>query len=250
MTLPRALAATDHRPWPLPTGPWVMAQTWHDLLFAHWPIPAASLRRAIPPALAIDTFDGDAWIGVVPFRMTGVRLRWTPALPWISAFPELNVRTYVSAGGRAGIFFLSLDAGNLVAVAAARRWFYLRYYHARMSVVGDGDRVRYRSRRVHRRAPPAAFAGSYRPAGATFRARAATLDHWLIERYCLYAQSPAGRLYRAEIHHAPWPLQSAEAEIERNTMTLPHGATLPPTAPLLHFARRMDVVVWPLRLLT
>src|SRR5271154_2737716 len=108
------LAQTAHRPWPLPAGPWVMAQSWHDLLFAHWPVEAAVLRPLLPPALQIDTFGQQAWLAVVPFRMTGVRLRGTPALPWLSAFPELNVRTYVTTDGKPGGWFFSLDAASAI----------------------------------------------------------------------------------------------------------------------------------------
>src|SRR5215470_11526964 len=154
-----------HRPWPLPTSPWIMAQSWHDLLFAHWPVDPAVLRSRIPAKLTIDTFDGSAWLGIVPFRMSGVRLRATPALPWLSAFPELNVRTYVTAEGKPGVFFFSLDAANPVAVAAARRFFHLPYFRARMSCRPDGDGIRYASQRTHRGAPSAELRGRYRPLG-------------------------------------------------------------------------------------
>ena len=130
----RALTETAHRPWPLPTGPWIMSQSWHDLLFAHWPIDASHLRPLIPAALEIDKFQGEAWIGVVPFRMSGVRLRATPALPTLSAFPELNVRTYVTHGGKPGVWFFSLDAANAIAVSVARAWFHLPYFNARMTL--------------------------------------------------------------------------------------------------------------------
>jgi uncharacterized protein YqjF (DUF2071 family) len=141
------LEQVAHRPWPLPPGGWVMAQIWHDLLFAHWPVPQAVLRPRIPAQLAVDTFDGQGWLGVVPFRMSGVRLRGTPRVPWLSAFPELNVRTYVVADGKPGVWFFSLDAGNAIAVAIARAWFHLPYFRARMSmsrIVGR-DRVRQRA---------------------------------------------------------------------------------------------------------
>ncbi len=238
---------TSHRPWPLPPGPWVMAQNWHDLLFAHWPVDAQALRPHIPDSLQIDTFEGQAWIGVVPFRMSGVRPRLTPALPWLSAFPELNVRTYVMAGDKPGVWFFSLEAANPVAVEVARRWFHLPYFYAEMALPERGGWIRYKSHRIHRGAPPAEFVGRYRPAGAVELSRRGTLAHWLTERYCLYALDGRGRLGRGEIHHARWPLQPAEAEIEVNTMTQPHGIALPDIPPLLHFARRLDVVVWPLR---
>ena len=238
------LREVDHRPWPLPAGPWIMTQTWHGLLFAHWPVPVAALRPLIPPALAIDTFEGQAWLGVVPFRMSGVRLRRTPALPWFSAFPELNVRTYVLAGGKPGVWFFSLDAGNPVAVSLARAWFRLPYFRARMSFEERGSWIDYHSVRAHSGATAAILRVRYRPVGPVFFPRCGILEHWLTERYCLYAADARGRIFRSEIHHPPWPLQNTEAEIADNSMTRAAGIELPMGPPLLHFARRQDVVVW------
>lgn len=221
-----------------------MAQTWHDLLFAHWPVPAAALRPLIPAKLELETFQGKCWVGVVPFRMSRVRLRGTPALPWLSAFPELNVRTYVVAESRPGVWFFSLDAGSPVAVKVARAWFHLPYFCARMSICERGDWITYRSVRTHSDAAAAELSCRYRFGGAVFRARPGTLEHFLTERYCLYAADAHGRILRAEIHHPPWQLQAAEAEIERNTIAAAAGISLPLEPPLLHFARRQDVVVW------
>jgi uncharacterized protein YqjF (DUF2071 family) len=215
----------------------------------HWPVPAAALRPLVLPGLDLDTFAGEAWLGVVPFRMTGIRHRLGPALPWVSAFAELNVRTYVTAGGRPGVWFFSLDAANPLAVRVARWQFRLPYFDARMAAAADGaDGVRYASERTHRGAPPAGFAARYRPTGPAYRSDAGTLEHWLTERYCLYAADARGRVFRGEVEHAPWPLQPAEAEVERNTMGDQIGVRLPDAAPpLLHFARRVDVVAWGLQ---
>ncbi len=241
--MPKLLDRTAHRPWPLPRGPWVMAQSWHDLLFAHWRIDAAALRPLIPAALQIDTFDSSAWIAVVPFRMSGVRLRLTPNVPGLSAFPELNVRTYVTLDGKPGVWFFSLDAANAIAVAVARRWFHLPYFRARMSCDASGESNHYHSERTHRGAAPAVLRGSYRPIGLTFEALPGTIEHFLTERYCLYAANCCGIL-RGEIHHPPWQLQVADAEFLRNTMIDAAGLAFPAGKPLLHFARRQDVVVW------
>src|SRR6267154_3578220 len=157
-----------HRPWALPAGPWVMAQIWHDLLFAHWPVDAKALRPLLPPQLQIDAFEGRAWLAVVPFRMTGVRLRWTPALPWLSLFPELNVRTYVTCGGKPGVWFFSLDAGNSLAVTIARAWFHLPYFRARMTCTDQQSWIQYSSERTHSGATPAALQGRYRPVAPVF----------------------------------------------------------------------------------
>jgi uncharacterized protein YqjF (DUF2071 family) len=233
-----------HRPWPLPAGPWIMAQTWHDLLFAHWPLPEAVLRPNIPARLAIDTFRGQAWLGVVPFRMSGVRLRGTPPVPWLSAFPELNVRTYVRAKGKPGVWFFSLDADNRIAVAIARAWFHLPYFRARMSCEERNGWIEYKCGRSHRGAPCGVLDGRYRPVGEPFAAVTGSLEHFLAERYCLYTADELGRVICAEIHHAPWPLQTAEAELHGNTMPEADGICLAPAKPLLHFSKRQDVVVW------
>jgi uncharacterized protein len=238
------LKKIDHRPWPLPDGPWVMAQAWHNLLFAHWRIEERFLRPLIPRALHIDTFEGDAWIGVVPFRMSDVRLRFTPAIPGLSAFPELNVRTYVTAQGKPGVWFFSLDATNAIAVAAARLTFHLPYFRARMSCVERAGWIRYDSQRTHGGAAPAALRGHYRSVGEIFEAARGTLEHFLTERYCLYAATSKGKVLRGEIHHPPWQLQSAEAELEKNTMIETASLPSPSGKPLLHFARLQRMVAW------
>jgi uncharacterized protein len=243
-TMSSTLQEIAHRPWSLPAGPWVMAQSWHDLLFAHWPVDAAVLRPLLPPQLQIDTFEGQAWLAVVPFRMTGVRLRGTPAIPWLSAFPELNVRTYVAHGGMPGVWFFSLDAGNSLAVAIARAWFHLPYFRARMTCAESEGWIHYQSERTHHRAPIAELKGRYRPVGEVFFAERGTVEHFLTERYCLYTSDGHGQIIRGEIHHSPWPLQLAEAEFSRNSMADATGVPLPASKPLLHFAKRQDVLVW------
>jgi uncharacterized protein len=249
-SLSEILQIRDHRPWPLPGGSWTMTQRWHDLLFAHWPVPVETMRALVPPQLAIHTFEGQAWVGVVPFRMAGVRPRRLMALPWLSAFPELNVRTYVTArdpqNPKPGVYFFSLDAANPLAVAVARRWYQLPYFRAQMHCRDDGEQIHYGSRRIHSGAPPAEFVGVYRPTGAVTLAQPNTLDHWLTERYSLYTVDRRNRLWRAEIHHLPWPLQPAEAEIRVNTLLAAAGLSLSDHAPLLHFARDLEVAVWPL----
>jgi uncharacterized protein YqjF (DUF2071 family) len=238
------LKLTAHRPYPPPQRPWLLSMRWHDLLFMHWPVPAATLRPLIPPALELDTFEGSAWLGVVPFRMSGVKPRLFPNIPGLSAFPELNLRTYVSAGDKPGIWFFSLDAHNPVAVRLARAAYRLPYFDARMSCESTGEEVRYRSVRTHKDAPPARFAGRYRPLEPLPPSRPGTLEYFLTERYCLYTAEPDGRPLRGEIHHAPWPLQRAEAGLEELEMTAQIGVELPDTEPLLHFARRLDMVAW------
>lgn len=236
-----ALKRVDHRPWPLPEQPWLHRQSWRDLLFAHWPVPAAALRAHVPAPLSVQEFDGTSWVGVVPFRMSGVSGRGLPSVPGLSSFAELNVRLYVEYQGKPGVWFLSLDAASRAAVWAARRFFHLPYHHARMRVESASDEVVYDSVRVH---DGVRFEGDYGPISEVYEARPGTLEHFLTERYCLYARSPSGRLYRGHIHHWPWPLQAARAEIRENTLLGPHGIRLPDMPPLLHFSRRLDVVLW------
>lgn len=236
-----SLSRTDHRPWPMPARRWTWRQSWIDLLFIHWPVPTEVLRPLVPEALTIQEFDGTSWIGVVPFRMAGVMRRALPDIPGVSAFPELNVRLYVEANGKPGVWFLSLDATNSLAVWAARRFFHLPYHRADMSLVRRGEDIVYNSKR---RGGSAQFSATYRPVGEPYEASPGTLEHWLTERYCLYALSPVGKLLRNDVHHVPWPLQQAEASIEQNTMLDPFELTLPETAPVLHFARQVDVIVW------
>ena len=217
---------------------------WQNLLFMHWPVRANVLRPLIPSALTLDTFDGSAWLGVVPFRMSGVRPRSLPRVPWLSDFPELNVRTYVTAEGRPGIWFFSLDAHNPVAVRLARATFHLPYFDAKMYYHVAGEEVRYRSVRTPRGAPPTEFAARYRPVGNPFESRPETLENFLTERYCLYAADKRGNVRRGDIHHHLWPLQPAEAEIRTLVMTQQIGVALPERAPILHFSKHLDVLAW------
>jgi uncharacterized protein YqjF (DUF2071 family) len=223
-----------------------MVQTWNDLLFAHWPVPAEILRPLVPSALSLDTFDGQCWVAVTPFHMTGIRARGLPPIPGLARFPELNVRMYVTVGGKPGVYFFSLDAGSRVAVWSARAAYRLPYFYARMKVGYNDDWVMYNSRRKSFHNSDAAFTGKYRAAGAIQLRRPGTLEHWLTERYCLYTVA-GDDAFRAEIHHAQWPLQDAEAEITENTMASAAGIELPEGPPMLHFVKKLDVLIWPLR---
>jgi uncharacterized protein YqjF (DUF2071 family) len=238
------LTEVEHRPWPMPELPWVMTQTWHDLLFAHWPIDVGELREKVPAAFELDQFGGTSWLAVVPFHMTNVAPRGVPSLPWISEFSELNVRTYVRVGDRPGIYFFSLDAGSTLAVQAARTLLNLPYYSAHMTVTRENDAVRYESERAGS-SPAAALSVTYEPHGARFHARKDSLEYFLTERYCLYNLDGSGRPYRLDIHHPPWPLQTADAQFTINTMADAAGVPLPAVQPLLHYAKRQDMIAWP-----
>ncbi|MFL5947486.1 MAG: YqjF family protein [Gaiellaceae bacterium] len=238
------LEHTAHRPWAVPEGSWVMAQTWDDLLFAHWRAPADALRALLPVGLDLDLFQDEAWIGITPFRVTGLRARGLPPLPFVSSFLELNTRTYVTAGGKPGIWFFSLDASSELAVLAARYGYKLPYYRAEMQAGQRGGELAYDSRRRDAKGPPAAFQARYGPDGDLLEPDPRSLAHFLTERYCLYTVDD-GRLKRGEIHHPPWPLQPATAEIGENSMP-PPGVEPADEDPLLHFSARQDVLIWPL----
>jgi hypothetical protein len=221
-----------------------MRMRWVDLLFAHWPMDPEALRPFIPPGLELDTFDGRAYLGIVPFLMEDVGPRFLPAPPVAGAFPELNVRTYVRHGDRGGVWFLSLDAASHIAVEGARAAFNLPYYDADMQVGRVREVVDYRSVRTDDRGEPARFDARYRATGPVEYANPGSLEAWLTDRRRLFAVDADGRIMRTEIRHRPWPLQPAAARIERETMAAAHGLTLPDEPPHLRYSARLDVRAW------
>ncbi len=219
-----------------------MAQVWHDLLFAHWPISPPIIRALVPEQLELDLYGGDCWIGVVPFWMSGVRPRGLPPVPAFSTFPELNLRTYVRVKDKPGVFFFSLDAASRLAVWGARTFYHLPYYLARMSTGWSGDWMQYDSRRVNETAE---LECRYRPDGPEFEAAPDRLEHFLTERYCLYTVSQ-GQVSRCDIHHAPWRLRTAQAEFTKNSVASASGVELPNSPPHLLFSSLQEVIIWPL----
>lgn len=233
---------------PLPRGPWILFQRWHDLLFAHWPVAPESLARRLPPGIELDLHEGEAWLGIVPFRMSGVRLRCLPPLPGAAAFPEINVRTYVRRGEHRGVWFFSLDAASQLAVRTARRLAHLPYFHAGMECRARDGVVAYRSSRKDERAAGAEFEATYSASEALERARTpppGSLADFLTARFCLFTSAPGGVLLRLDIHHPPWRLVAASASLRANSMAAAAGIPLPDSAPLLHLvAQPMDVLFW------
>ena len=233
-----------------PDGQPVLRMRWHDLLFAHWPIEADVLRPLIPAALKVDTFDGSAWIGLVPFRMSQVGPVGGPTPPILGRFGEVNLRTYVRHGGRSGIWFFSLDAASVLTVIGARTWFHLPYRLAAVSCrVGADGSVAYRSRRAFAGSGGARLSAAYRPTGPIEAAPAGSINAFLTDRPSLFAADRRGRVYRADVHHERWPLQPAEAEIREESLIAAAGLTRPGGEPVLSFAKRLDVVAsWPVRI--
>lgn len=238
------LPPDDHRPWPVPKTPWVMAQTWEHLLFAHWAVRPTSLAGLVPAGVDLDTFDGSAWVGVTPFRVSGLRLRGLPAVPGLSEFREINVRTYVTMNGKPGVWFFTLDADTLIGIATARTWYRLPYVAASIQFAARDDRVTFVASHDREDGSEVTLAAEYAPTGPVSPAAPGTLDAWLTERYCLYAAEDDGRILRAEIHHAPWPLQPATAAIRDDGFTASVGVPLSGAPDLLHYARRLDVAIW------
>ena len=237
----------EQRPWSLPTRPWVMRMSWCHLLFAHFTVDPRQLREKVPAGLELDLFEGEAYVGIVPFVMDHVGFRSLPTpRPW-TRFCELNVRTYVVCDGKPGVWFFSLDAERRLAVEGARATFSLPYVHASMACELVGDAVCYRSERTDPRLAPGRFEARWEPASPPGRAAPGTLEHFLTERYCLYSCDRHGRLHRADVHHAPWSLCDARAELRDNTVCDAHGLALrePDGGPLLHCVQRIDVVGWP-----
>jgi hypothetical protein len=221
-----------------------MGQTWENLLFAHWRVDAEALRRVVPAQIPIDTFDGSAWLAVTPFYVSGMRARLAPPLPGVARFPEINVRTYATIGGRPGIYFFSLDTPNRLAVATARRVYRLPYFRAQIRVRAPGEAIHYSTVRAGATAPAAAVAIRYRADGPARNALSGSFEHWATERYCLYTLDGDGRVLRGDIHHGPWRLQPAVAAFDHNSMAEQVGVALGEQEPTLHFARRQDVVFW------
>lgn len=220
-------------------------QTWGKLLFMHWRIPAERLRSVVPPELEIDTFDGEAWIAVVPFTIWGMRASFLPPVPGLSEMHELNVRTYVHYKGVPGVLFLSLDATSLLAVLGARTFFLLPYYTAEMSLRQDGEQITYHSRRTHANAPAAVFDAVWQIGQPLEASRPGSLEFFLTERYCFFTVHDAA-VYRCRIHHPPWPLATAAVSTYHSTMIESHGLPTPAGEPLLHYAEEITVDIWPL----
>ncbi len=240
------LSTTEHRPWPLPKSPWVMTQRWNDLLFAHWPLPASELTHLLPESLTVDTFDGSAWVGVVPFWMDQIRMRPLPRLPGANRFAELNLRTYVRERhtNQPGVYFFSLDAANPFAVSAARLFFRLPYYWAHMKIESEENcMIHYSSKRLLSKRK-AQFRASYRSLGKP--CVKGGIESFLTDRYALFTTARHGELARVNIHHLPWPLELAEAEFEVNDLPQAHGIKLPDTKPLLQYSRELVVYIWAL----
>lgn len=234
----------SHRLWPLPDIPWIITQTWNNLLFAHYPVDLKVLQSLIPDELTLDTYNGTGWVGIVAFRITGSRVRGVPPLPGMANFPEINVRTYVTIDEKPGVYFLSMDASNILVVGGARTLYHLPYVTSEMKVDYNHPFIKYKSNRLDNCG--AALNCSYRPISDPYNAPASSFEKWMAERYCLYTVNKRGELRRCDILHQPWLLQKAEANISLNTMLSSQGIPVESDKPILHFSKKKKVRMWPL----
>ncbi|MRX74305.1 DUF2071 domain-containing protein [Bacillus lacus] len=226
---------------------WILKQTWRNTLFLHWPVDYSLLRSLVPEELEIDRYDGEAWLGVLPFEMHHIRPRYLPSVPYFSRVNELNVRTYVTYKGRPGVYFFSLDANRLYAVLAARRLIGMNYLHASISSKVEKGKIHFQSRRIHPHAPPAEFEVSYQPVSEQFYAAEGTLQFWFTERYIFYAKRN-GKLMMGEMIHQNWPLQLAECTVHKDTLTEPYGG-INAERLQIHFAKEVHAHFWPIQVI-
>jgi len=234
----------------MPSARWAMSQRWNDLLFVHWPVAESAMAAVLPEWLQADIFQGSAWLGAVPFWLDRIKFRGVPHLPGLGRFPDLNLRTYVRDPftGTAGIYSFSIDAGSLMAVVAARAVCHLPYHWAEMRLRQRSEREFAFFSRRRLTAGEIIFNAHYRGLGPTSKLadpRPGTLEYFLSDRSWLFSTNRAGEPARAQLYHVPWPLEEAEAEIERNDLPASIGLQLPDCKPVLYYARRLAVYLWP-----
>jgi uncharacterized protein YqjF (DUF2071 family) len=221
-------------------------QRWRTLAFLHWETPAAAVQALLPEGLEVDTFEGRAYVGVVPFTMRDVSPWWSPSVPGVSNFHELNVRTYVHVGGRPGVWFFSLDAESSIAVIAARTGWHLPYFRASMDLSESDGEVRYRSRRLWPGPKPADLDVRYRVGDPLGDAVPGSFEHFLAERYLLFATNGAV-LRSGQVHHRPYPLHRAEVIEVRESVVAAAGLPATSGPPHVLWSPGVDVDVFALR---
>lgn len=239
------LQEIKHRPYPMPNAPWIMTQVWRDLLFMHYPVAPHLLREIVPQELELDTYKNEAWLSIIPLKITDMRVRGVPPIPLLSSYIELNVRTYVIYQGVPGIYFFSLDASDLISVIGAKAGTGLPYKLAKMEFSEHDDIFRFKSHRIT--GTQEKLDVSFKRGNVLYEPLPGSLDFWLLERYCMYSFW-GNHILRGDIHHDQWKVAHAEAEIHQNTMAsfLPKG-TLTNNPLILHYARRRRFLFFPLK---
>ena len=232
-----------HLPFPMPDRPFAISQEWRELTFMHWKVDPERLKPHLPDGLEIDLFNGEAYVGVIPFVMKNVRPRGLPSVPGISTFAEFNVRTYVIKDGQAGVFFLTLDAKSLVTCFYAPRAYGLPYRYAKAKVKYEGESLQWRSRRS---SDGAELIGSTSNKGPLQSSDSNTLEHYFFERYCLYTEHQ-GCIRRAYVYHQPWSFTEAEVNLESNSLLESYNMGLDALSPdLIHYSQGLLVKTWPI----
>ncbi|MDQ0217800.1 YqjF family protein [Peribacillus cavernae] len=237
------LKEIEHRPYPLQPSPWLMTQVWRDLLFMHYPVSTDIIKSYIPTELELDIFENKAWISMIPLRITNMRARGIPPVPYMNSYLELNVRTYVVYQGIPGIYFFSLDANHPLVVTGARTVTGLPYKHANMSFEKHEETFHYASQRIH---TAKKLNVAYQPGHILFEPQEGSIDHWLLERYCMYSFR-GGQILRGDIHHDKWKVNRAEAVISTNTLVPFIPGEFIGKPPLLHYSRRRRFFIYPLK---
>jgi uncharacterized protein YqjF (DUF2071 family) len=233
------------RPIPVPQRTWASYQSWDNLLMCHWPIDPALLRPQVPAELELDLFDQQAWIGLIPMLMGEIRLRDLGGIPGEAQFPELNFRTYVRYGGRAGVYFFDVYAHALLADIGARLFFHTPYLPAEVQFdqTDDGG-FHFKSHRELSFPPHAKFEATYRPKGDPFQCKPGSIQEFHAERYSAFARTFTGAIVRGDLIHDPWEIQEVDAEIQENTVLAGAGFDLPLMAPNVHYAKGVQTVLW------
>ncbi len=222
-------------------------QRWRHLLFLHWEAPVEAVQATLPRGLEVDTFEGRAFVGVVPFTMRDVSPWWSPSVPGVSSFHELNVRTYVHHQGEGpALSFYSLEAASSIAVLLARLLWRLPYHRASMRLDVSGPEVTYTSRRLWPAPKPAEFSARYEIGEPLGPSAPGTLAHFLFERYLLYA-AHADALLVGQVHHKPYPVHRARLVALRESLVSAAGLPQPCGEPIAHYAPGVDVDVYALR---
>ncbi|MCD5322294.1 MULTISPECIES: YqjF family protein [Pontibacillus] len=223
---------------------WIMKQDWNDLIFIHWPVKVDDLRPHVPDCFDIDTYEGWAWIAIVPFQMKNIQLRGLPPVPGFNQLLELNVRTYVTYNGEPGVYFYTLDANHLIGVGIARYVFGLNYVTARMSLDQQDGTYHFLSRRTHTGYPPAHFHARYKPVSPVLRTQPGSLMYWLTERYALWVNR-GKRIYKGPIFHQNWQLQKAEVEMPINDLTDFLPSSVFDRKPVAYFSKNLHTSIFP-----
>ncbi|QCR31282.1 YqjF family protein [Lysinibacillus sp. SGAir0095] len=222
--------------------PWIMKQTWSDVLFAHYPVSRKVLEMLVPTELKVDTFYQTGWVTIVPYLTSSMHLRGLPPVPGMAPYPGFNIRTYVTMNGKPGVYFFSLTAANFLAAYSAKTFFRLPYLYMDMKYKRVKDLVVFESEKKS----GLQLLCNYKSISAPSHTDNGSLEEWLVERYCVYTISKKGVPLRADILHEPWLLEKAEAEFHQNTLLSTLNIKQGNEKPILHYARKAVVRFWPI----